>query len=64
MLPEVLAYDAFRAEHGTCGGWLSDDHADFERILRASRGDEQRAHAAIAAELFHILPEEIAAHSR
>ena len=39
LLPEVLAFEAFAAEHGTTGGWHQDDYEAFERVLKACKGD-------------------------
>ncbi|KAL4855686.1 Reticulocyte-binding protein 2 a [Chlorella vulgaris] len=36
---EVRALDTFLQRHGPTGGWHPDDHAEFERILRACRGN-------------------------
>jgi hypothetical protein len=37
LLPEVVAYDEFVAQHGATGGWHPDDHNMFVALLRRSR---------------------------
>jgi hypothetical protein len=37
LLPEVVAYDDFVAQHGATGGWHPDDHNTFVALLRRSR---------------------------
>jgi hypothetical protein len=37
LLPEVVAYDNFVAQHGATGGWHPDDHNTFVALLRRSR---------------------------
>lgn len=37
LLPEVVAYDEFVAQHGATGGWHPDDHNTFVALLRRSR---------------------------
>jgi hypothetical protein len=37
LLPEVVAYDNFVAQHGATGGWHPDDLNTFVALLRRSR---------------------------
>ncbi|KAL4432173.1 hypothetical protein ABPG77_005935 [Micractinium sp. CCAP 211/92] len=63
--PEVMAYDTFLRRHGPTGGWHPEDHAEFERILRACRGSH--AHAAhLCAEQLGLLHSaaDVEAHAR
>ena len=39
-LPDhVAAYQTFMEQYGQYGGWKAEDHSEFERILRACRGE-------------------------
>ena len=42
-MPEVEASEDFHEQHGPTGGWHPDDHSEFERILKACKGDYSHA---------------------
>ncbi|XP_075265909.1 uncharacterized protein LOC142358387 [Convolutriloba macropyga] len=39
LLPEVVAFEEFRAEFGDTGNWHEEEHKEFMRILRACKYD-------------------------
>lgn len=56
---EVRALDTFLQRHGPTGAWHPDDHAEFERILRACRGNYAHCNQLCQQELglLHCLPD-------
>lgn len=63
--PEVQECDAFLQRHGPTGGWDPEDHAEFERILKACRGVYSHA-VQISCEELGLLHsrEDIIRHAR
>lgn len=63
--PEVQECDAFLQRHGPTGGWEPEDHAEFERILKACRGVYSHA-VQISCEELGLLHsrEDIIRHAR
>uniref|UniRef100_A0A383VQX3 Uncharacterized protein n=1 Tax=Tetradesmus obliquus TaxID=3088 RepID=A0A383VQX3_TETOB len=64
LLPEVVAYDEFVAQHGATGGWHPDDHKTFVALLRRSRGDYSAALAPIVDALPGKSRQAVITHSR
>lgn len=64
LLPEVEAFDDFHAQHGPTGGWHPDDHAEFERILKACKGDYSHATLMCYDEMIGFKRADIIAHAR
>ena len=62
LLPEIAEFDSFVRESGKCGGWHTDDHSEFLRILQAAKGNYEACQATAAAQLFHIEPAAILKH--
>ena len=64
LLPEVEAFDAFHEHHGPTGGWHVEDHAEFERILKACKGDYSHATLLCYDEMIGFKRADIIAHVR
>ena len=64
LLPEVEVYDDFHELHGPTGGWHPDDHAEFERILKACRGDYSHATLMCYDQMVGFKRADIIAHAR
>ena len=64
LLSEVETFDAFHEQHGTTGGWHVDDHTEFERILKACKGDYSHATLLCYDEMIGFKRADIIAHAR
>ena len=64
LLPEVEAFDDFHEQHGPTGGWHPDDHSEFERILKACKGDYSHATLMCYDQMIGFKRADIIAHAR
>eukprot|EP00210_Caulerpa_lentillifera_P005653 g5406.t1 len=64
LLPEVLEYDDYLDKHGATGGWQSDDHKEFLRLLTVCKGDYSLTTQLCYKELIGVPKAEIIAHAR
>ena len=64
LLPEVEAFEGFHERHGSTGGWHPDDHSEFERILKACRGDYSHATLMCYDHMIGFKRADIIAHAR
>mmetsp|Transcript_32323 Transcript_32323/g.83738 ORF Transcript_32323/g.83738 Transcript_32323/m.83738 type:complete len:495 (+) Transcript_32323:188-1672(+) len=65
LLPEVIAFEEFRAEFGDYGNWHPEEHKEFMRILKACRYDYGDAvQACCERVLVGFEREDVIAHAR
>ena len=58
------AFDDYHEEHGPTGGWHPDDHSEFERILKACKGDYSHATLVCYDQMIGFKRADIIAHAR
>ncbi len=64
LLPEVEAFEDFHEQHGPTGGWSPDDHSEFERILKACKGDYSHATLMCYDQMIGFKRADIITHAR
>ncbi|KAA6427414.1 MAG: hypothetical protein FRX49_02078 [Trebouxia sp. A1-2] len=64
LLPEVEAFEDFHEQHGPTGGWHPDDHSEFERILKACKGDYSHATLMCYDQMIGFKRADIISHAR
>ncbi|KAL0023783.1 hypothetical protein WJX77_004812 [Trebouxia sp. C0004] len=64
LLPEVEAFQDFHEQHGPMGGWHPDDHSEFERYLKACKGDYSHATLMCYDQMIGFKRADIISHAR
>lgn len=63
-MPEVQAFEEFHEQHGPTGGWHPDDHSEFERILKACKGDYSHVTLICYDQMIGLKRADIISHAR
>lgn len=64
LAPEVLDFERFVASHGETGGWEAEDNREFEKVVKACRGDYLAAIEVVCERMIGYTRSDVVAHAR